>query len=126
MSLISFFTNTAPELARKIPTISRTFESFLNKRNITMSTDSITMNELKEDFFSLKRNKSPGYDEIGSNVIINWFSELNDPLKYLFENSIERGVFPDAFPGLHFLNVEILVISVTIDPSPFFLVSLKF
>ena len=29
-------------------------------------------------------------------VIINCFSELNDPLKYLFEKSIEKGVFPDA------------------------------
>ena len=91
-----FFTNIGPEVARKIPTASRTFESFLNKIDITMPADSITINEYKESFFPLKTNKSPGYDEISSNVIINCFSELNDPLKYLFEKSIEKGVFPDA------------------------------
>ena len=31
-----FFTNVGPELAGKIPTTSRTFESFLNKIDITM------------------------------------------------------------------------------------------
>ena len=40
-----------------------------------MPADSITINELKEDFFSLKTNKNPGYDEISSNIIINCFSE---------------------------------------------------
>ena len=47
-----------------------------------MPADSITINELKEAFFSLKTCKSPGYDEISSNVIIKCFSELNEPLKY--------------------------------------------
>ena len=89
-------TSIGPDLARKIPTASKTFESFLNKIDITMPADSITINEYKESFFPLKTNKSPGYDEISSNVIINCFSELNDPLKYLFEKSIEKGVFPDA------------------------------
>ena len=46
-----FFTNIGPELAGKIPTASRTFESFLNKIDITMPADSITINELKEAFF---------------------------------------------------------------------------
>ena len=54
-----FFTNIGPELARKIPTTSRTFESFLNKIDITMPTDSITINELKEAFFSPKNKQKP-------------------------------------------------------------------
>ena len=60
-----------------------------------MPTDSLTINEVKEAFFSLKINKSPGYDEISFNVIKNCFSELNMPLKYLFEMSLESGIFPD-------------------------------
>ena len=51
---------------------------------------------LKKSFFSLKTIKSPVYDEISSNAIINSFSELNDLLKYLLEKSIETGVFPDT------------------------------
>ena len=61
-----------------------------------MPTDLITINELKKVFFSLKTIKSPVYDEISSNAIINSFSELNDLLKYLLEKSIETGVFPDT------------------------------
>ena len=51
---------------------------------------------LKKRFFSLKTNKSAGYDEVSSNAIKNCFSELIYPLKYLFGKSIEKGVFPDA------------------------------
>ena len=91
-----FFTNIGPELVEKIPAASTTFESFLNKIDTTMPADPVTINKLKENFFSLKTNKSPGYDEVSSNVIKNCFSELNYPLKYLFGNSIEKGVFPNA------------------------------
>ena len=34
-----------------------------------MPTDSLTINEVKESFFSLKIKKSPGCDEISFNVI---------------------------------------------------------
>ena len=80
----------------KISTKLRTFESFLDKIDTTMPADPITINELKEAFFSLKTNKSAGYDEVNSNVIKNCFSELNYPLKYLFGKSIEKGVFSNA------------------------------
>ena len=84
MSLISFLSiNIGPELARKIATASGTFQNFLNKTDTTMLTDPITINELQEDFFSLKTIKSPGFDKISSNVIKNCFNELHDPLKYL-------------------------------------------
>ena len=46
-----FFTNIGPELAEKIPTASRTFESFLSKIDVTMPADPVTINELKEAFF---------------------------------------------------------------------------
>ena len=45
-------TSIGPDLATKIPTASRTFESFLNKIDITMPADSVAINELKEAFFS--------------------------------------------------------------------------
>ena len=61
-----------------------------------MPADLVTINEPKEVFFILKTNKSPGYDEVSSNVIKNCFSELNYPLKYLFGKSIGKGVFPNV------------------------------
>ena len=53
----NFFTNIGPELAKKIPTASRTFESFLNKIDAKIPADPVTINELKEAFSSLKKNK---------------------------------------------------------------------
>ena len=91
----TFFTNIGAELAKNIPNASRLFESYINRVDTTMPTDSLTINEVKEAFFSLKINKSPGSDEISFNVIKNCFSELNMPLKYLFDMSLESGIFPE-------------------------------
>ena len=91
-----FLTNIGPELAGKISTASRTFESFLNKIDTTIPADPTTINESIEASFPLKTNNSPGHDEVSSNGIKNCFSELNYPLKYLFGKSNEKGVFPDA------------------------------
>ena len=81
-----FFTNIAPELAEKVPTASRTFETFLNKTDTKMSADLVTINELKEAFFSLKTNKSLAYDEVRSNVIKNCFSSS---VKWTFWHTLD-------------------------------------
>ena len=60
-----------------------------------MPTDSLTINEVEEAFFSLKIKKSPGFDEISFNVIKNCISELNMPLKYLFDMFLKSEIFPD-------------------------------
>ena len=60
-----------------------------------METKPLSMNELKDAFCSLKSNKSPGYDGISYNVSKKCFVSLHEPLKYLFNLSIEKGVFPD-------------------------------
>ena len=60
------FTNIGPELTGKTLTASRTFENFLSKIDITMPVDQITINELKEPFFSLKTNRIP---KVNSGVI---------------------------------------------------------
>ena len=60
-----------------------------------MKGDSITINGLKDAFPPLKINESSGYDEISFNVIKNCFGEFCDPLKYIFNLSFEKGIFPD-------------------------------
>ena len=60
-----------------------------------MQHTSVLINELRDTFFSLKLNKSPGYDEINFNVIRKCFSELREPIKHVFNLSIETWVFPD-------------------------------
>ena len=49
-----FFTNVGPKLAGKIRNASRTFESFLNKIDTTMTADPVTIIKLKEVFLFLK------------------------------------------------------------------------
>ena len=62
-----FFTNIGKNLASKIPHTSTPFEYFVNKSNFVMETKPLSMNELKDSFYSLKSNKSPGYDDISYN-----------------------------------------------------------
>ena len=48
----------------------------------------LSINELKDAFFSLKINKSPDYDEISLNVVKKCFDPLYDYLKFIFELSL--------------------------------------
>ena len=92
----TFFTNIGAELAKNIPNTSRPFKSYIKKVDTTMPTDSLTINEVKEAiFFTFFHLKSPRCDEISFNVTKNWFSELNMPLKYLFDMPLESGIFPN-------------------------------
>ena len=58
-----------------------------------MDSNPLSINELRDAFFSLKTSKSPGYDEI----VKNCFVELYDPLKFIFEISLEKEIFPDYY-----------------------------
>ena len=71
------------------------FKSFLKKVNITQPRQSLSINELKDAFSFLETNKSPGADEINFSVIKHCFGELYGLLKYLFDLSLQSGVFPD-------------------------------
>ena len=44
---------------------------------------------------TLKSKKSSGYDEISSDVIKHISPLIFDPLKYIFNLSLEKGIFPD-------------------------------
>lgn len=90
-----FFTNAGPELASKITSSSKNFKSFVKKIDSDLPIKALSINELKEVFYSLKINKSPGYVDINFNVIKQCFRELSDPLKFLFDLLLHKGTFPD-------------------------------
>ena len=96
-----FFANVGPILAEQIPESENTFESYLVKTSATMQHKSVSINELRDAFFSLKRNKSPWYDEISFNVVQKCFSKLCQTLKHVFNLSIETGVFTDKLKIAH-------------------------
>ena len=67
----------------------------MKKVNTTLPSQSLSINELKDAFFFSETKKSPGADEINFNVIKHCFGKLCGPLKYLFDLSLQSGVFPD-------------------------------
>ena len=71
------------------------FESFLKKTSTTLPERCLTINELKDAFFSLNMNKSIGAYEISFNVIKSCFGELNDNLRYVCDLSLQAVIFPD-------------------------------
>ena len=62
----NFFTETMPKLAKM-------FDVYLKIVDILQPEYPLSINKLKEAFFSLQRNKNPGHDEIRSNVIKSCF-----------------------------------------------------
>ena len=66
------------------------------KLNITYKTQTLTFSELETAYFSVNKNKAPGYDDISSNVILNCYNEIKYLLFHIFNKSITTGIFPEA------------------------------
>ena len=58
-----------------------------------MNEAPLTDEEVRTAFYSLKTNKSPGYDDISSNEIDNVFDFIVESLRYIFSNSLVQGIF---------------------------------
>ena len=73
--------NTFPDIGPKlnIEVSSIDFRSYIKEHESVQSEFDLTVNELKEGFFSLKINKSSGYDGISFNVVKNYFGTLIKP-----------------------------------------------
>ena len=88
-----YFAEIGPNLANKISTPLANFDTYLNNKcNIFQPENALSINELKDAFYSLKTNKSPGYDSISSNIIKQCFGTLNRPLLYIYNISLQTGV----------------------------------
>ena len=79
------------KLANEIEIPTKTFEAYHKKVDILQPGYLLTINELKQAFFSI----SPGHDEICYNVIKSCFGSLSKPLLHIFRLSLEEGRFPD-------------------------------
>ena len=63
----------------------------MEKYNSTQAKRALTVNELKEVFFSLDTNESSGYDYISFNVVRNCFGPLLKQLMAIFNLSLQNG-----------------------------------
>ena len=61
-----FFINIGPKLVDDIPTATRSFESYVRKANETINDELITINELKDAFFPLKKTEALSMTKLSS------------------------------------------------------------
>ena len=90
-----FFTNIGQKMASQIPKSSKTFETYINKVNVIMESKPLSINKLKDAFFSLKINKISGIDDVSFSIVKKSFGVLCESLIYLFQLSFEKGIFLD-------------------------------
>ena len=90
-----FFVDIGPKLALMIPELQIKFDQYLNPHQSFMDEANLTDDEVKEALRSLKPNKSPGYDNISSNVVNETSDIFFTLLKYIFNLSLQQGIFPE-------------------------------
>ena len=91
----NFFVKSQKKLAEKIQLSKYSSESYIDYINTKLPEQSVSINELKEVFFSVKPNKSTEIDDINARVIRRCFGQLAAPLKHISDLSLSQGVFPD-------------------------------
>ena len=90
-----FFVDIGPKLASMIPESQTKFDQYLNPHQTFMGQANHTDDEVKEALRSLKPNESPGYDNISSNVVNETSDIFFTLLKYIFNLSLQQGIFPE-------------------------------
>ena len=68
---------------------------YLKKVDVLQPEYPLSINELKDAFFSLQTRKSPSHDEISFDVIKSCFGSLSKLVLHIFRLSLEERIFPD-------------------------------
>ena len=80
----SLFIEIGPDLANKIDPPRKKFHEYLVECQACQPKNVISVNELKDALYTLKINKSPGYDDISFNALKNFFKGLCKHLLHIF------------------------------------------
>ena len=91
--LNKYFTEIAPMLASSIPASSKVFKQYMNVSKTVLQEYALQDQELEEGINSLKPNKSPGFDNISSSIVKFCASGIFNPLKHIFNLSLQSGIF---------------------------------
>ena len=94
-SFNEYFANVGPKLACELPQSQRSFEMYLTESDGSFEEVTLSDEEIKTAFFSLKGGKSPGFNKINYDIVKQNFNSLLVPLKYIFDLSLKSGTFPD-------------------------------
>ena len=95
-SFCNYFNNIGPSLARKIPKTNKSHMDFMSLHNKhSIMVQPVTTEELENICKSFKSSKAPGYDNISMNIIKRSFDIISEPLKFIINLSLDKGIFPD-------------------------------
>ena len=78
-----------------IPESQTIFDQYLNPYQTFMGESNLTNDEIKEALRSLKLHKSPWYENITLSVVNETSDIFFTHLKYIFNLSLQRGIFPE-------------------------------
>ena len=81
MNFNNFFTEVGPNLSYEIVSSTKHFNDYIT--SIFQPEKAVSINEQKEEFFSLKTNKSVRYDTINLNIVKRCFGTLLQPLLHV-------------------------------------------
>ena len=117
----SFFCSVGKDLAEKIdpvpnPLVEGDYE--INKHKATFHFRTISVQEIRDAFATVKTAKSFGTDNISSYFLKLALPFIENSLAFLFNTSIETSRFPDSWKLLELLRsskMETGLISPTID-----------
>ena len=62
------FTKIGQKLASQIQKLFKSFETYINKVNVIMDSNLLSINKLKDIFVSLKINKGSGVEDVSFNI----------------------------------------------------------
>ena len=94
-SFNEYFVKVGPKLACEIPQSQRPFEIYLKGSDSSFEDVTLSDEELKTAFLSLKGGKTPGFDEINYDIAKQNFNSLLVPLKCIFDLSLKHDTFPE-------------------------------
>ncbi|XP_057289791.1 uncharacterized protein LOC130612454 [Hydractinia symbiolongicarpus] len=90
-----FFVKVGSNLASQIGPSNLSFKSFLTVNNAQMENNELRENELFKAIDSLQSNKSPGFDDVNSNVVKQTKNAIKIPLMHIFNLFLLQGYFPE-------------------------------
>ena len=91
-SFNEYFVNVGPKLA-STPQLQKSFVMYPKGSDSSFEDVTLSDEEVKTVFFSLKGGRNPGFDKINCNIKQN-FNSLLVPLKCIFDLSLRSGTFP--------------------------------
>lgn len=93
--LNTHFSSLGPRLSSQLPDSSNSFEDYVQKvSNCSFKLQIVNTNSVLDIIKNLSSHKATGLDEISCRLLKEAAPVITDPLTYIFNNSIENGVFP--------------------------------